>query len=52
MTRLQSYSKHPMMLIIVDDDNFVKNFNERVAEAIASDPHDLNLEVEGTILWH
>ena len=41
-----------MMLIIVEDANFVRFFNERVAEDVASDPHDLNLEVEGTILWH
>ena len=40
LTRLQSYSKHPMMLIIVEDANFVKIFNERVAEGVASNLHD------------
>ena len=41
-----------MMLIIIDDADFVRFFNERVAEGVAYDPYDLNLEVEGTILWH
>ena len=41
-----------MMLLIVEDANFVRFFNDRGVERGAYYPHDFKLEVEGTILWH